>query len=87
MPTSDNDYFDEDDTEYKVIPRRHDERREKPRRDSKPKFITSEQVRKLRAIDKNTPFHIRANERRQQKRRQSRPQLLSNHQIEMLRKK
>jgi len=83
----DNDYFDENDTEYNVAPRRESQRREDSRRNSSPKFITSEKIRKLRAIDKTTPFHIRINERRQKERRKSRPNLLSNHQIDMLRKK
>ena len=79
--------FDEDNKQYKVTPRRNAERRSSsPRRTTRPKPVTHDDIRALRGLDEKALIALRAGERRQQDRRTSRPKLLNMDEIVILRK-
>jgi len=79
--------FDEDDIQYQPIPRRRMERRNISRRTPRVRLLTSDNVRQLRHLGKESHAYQRMEERRKQNRRSSRPKILSIDDIAKLRKK
>jgi len=77
----------ENDTQYKVVPRRRSERRNKASLNSKPEFNLENDSINVQKVNKKQLDSVREDERRQSgRRRTSRPTLLSVDEIVILRK-
>ena len=79
--------FDENNIEYKAVPRRQSARRCSERRKGKPIFASLEEVRQLRKLDEQALISLRVGDRRQSSRRKSRLSFLTIEEIKQLRKK